>query len=66
MTRIYKTKHSKRVILQTLAGLGWDDKSLERLNILTLLRIYNELAPRINYERTQWGEKDQLPIFPYK
>ena len=66
MTRIYKTKHSKRVILQTLAGLGWNDKSLERLNILTLLRIYNELAPRINYEREKWGEKDQLPLFPYK
>ena len=66
MTRIYKTKHSKRVILQTLAGLGWDNKSLERLNILTLLRIYNELAPRINHERTQWGERDQLPILPYK
>ena len=66
MTRIYKTKHSKRELLKTLAGLGWDDKSLERLNIRTLLKIYNELAPLINYERYKWNDKKQLPLFPYK
>ena len=66
MTRIYKTKHSKRVLLETLAGLGWDDKSLSRLNINTLIKIYNELAPIINYERAKWNDKKQLPLFPYK
>ena len=66
MARIYKTKHSKRVILQILADLGWDDKSLERLNIRTLLKIYNNLAPIINYERAKWNDRKQLPLFPYK